>query len=122
MKFWEIVLATALGTGLFALSSWLAQRIYKRLQKWAKRKGLIPWIRALFSLKPWRAWPTPIKFLGNNNYIHASWNFSSQRRISLVPRVVAEHLLRERPFRRISWKEWYKDYKKRRVPKQRRKT
>jgi len=52
MNFWEIVLATALGTTLFALFSWCTQRIYKRLQKWVRRKGLMPWLRALFNFQP----------------------------------------------------------------------
>jgi len=122
MSFWEIVLATALGTALFALLSWCVRRIGKRLRTWADRNGLMPWLRALFSLRPWEARPVPVKYLGHGSYLASVGKFSPQHRIALVPYGLVQELLRSKAFQRIGWKEWYEDYKKRRAAKRRRKT
>jgi len=117
MRFWEVVVATAMGTALYRLLSGFC----KRFKKLAERKGWMPWLKKLFSLKPWRVWPTPIKFVRNNNYIVETWEFSPQRRISLVPHGLAQRLVREGGFQRIGWREWYEDCKIRRAAKRKRK-
>ena len=124
MGFWEIVLATALGTALFALLSECARRIGKRARAWVERRGLRPWLGILFSRRPWEARPVPVKYLGTGSYSISVWKeFSQQNPIALVPYRTARRLLKEvsQAFQRIGWKEWYMHYKNRRMAKRKRK-